>query len=108
MDERGIVSQHALHHPLIVGLYGAALTPTHLAIVMEHVPCQDFQGAGLRSITLFKYLPRYPGLRMPEPVVKHHAFQLLSAVQYAHSMNIVHRDLKVRSRRRRESPGVAL
>ena len=93
-----------LDHPFIARLHTIAFVPTHVAFVMEYVPCQDFQGNGrLRSTTLEKYLGRYTatGLRMPEPVVKHHAFQLLSAVQYVHSMNIAHRDLKVRSRRRR-------
>ena len=105
------MSMFALHHPLIAGLHGAALVPTqplvpngwtHLVIIMEYVECQNFQRTqpALRSITLDDYRSRYEGSRMPEHVVKHFAYQLLTALQHAHTDEIAHRDLKVRSRQR--------
>ncbi|KAF6779205.1 hypothetical protein AHF37_01070 [Paragonimus kellicotti] len=71
-----------LHHPNIVRLYQVMETPKLLCIVMEYLPNGE----------VFDYIATRGRFSEAEARVKF--LDVLSAVDYAHSCGIVHRDLK--------------
>ncbi|KAI8644049.1 kinase-like domain-containing protein [Parasitella parasitica] len=80
---REIHHHKQLHHPNIVALYEILSTETSVFIVSEHCPHGD----------LFDALAKTT--RFPEPHVKKWFLQLTDAMQYCHSLGIIHRDLKL-------------
>lgn len=71
-----------LNHPNIVKLYEVIETEKTLYLVMEYV----------NNGEVFEYLVKHG--RMKENVARQKFRQIVSAVQYLHSKNIIHRDLK--------------
>lgn len=71
-----------LNHPNIVKLYEVIETEKTLYLVMEYV----------NNGEVFEYLVKNG--RMKENVARQKFRQIVSAVQYLHSKNIIHRDLK--------------
>lgn len=71
-----------LNHPNIVKLYEVIETEKTLYLVMEYV----------NNGEVFEYLVKHG--RMKENVARQKFRQIVSAVQYLHKKNIIHRDLK--------------
>lgn len=71
-----------LNHPNIVKLYEVIETEKTLYLVMEYISNGE----------VFEYLVKNG--RMKENIARQKFRQILSAVQYLHSQNIIHRDLK--------------
>ncbi|HEY7818003.1 MAG TPA: serine/threonine-protein kinase, partial [Vicinamibacteria bacterium] len=71
-----------LQHPNIVTIYDIVATAEHGFIIMEFI-----EGLSLESL-----LAKRGRLELPE--ARHVIGQLASAVDYAHSRNVVHRDVK--------------
>lgn len=71
-----------LSHPNIVQVYNTAITNSTKYIIMEYV----------EGITLKKHIDHRGAL--PEREVIYYATQILSALDYIHSKNIVHCDIK--------------
>jgi MAP/microtubule affinity-regulating kinase len=71
-----------LNHPNIVKLYEVIETNNTLYLVMEYI----------NNGEVFEYLVKNG--RMKENVARQKFRQIVSAVQYLHSKNIIHRDLK--------------
>lgn len=71
-----------LNHPNIVKLYEVIETEKTLYLVMEYI----------NNGEVFEYLVKNG--RMKENIARQKFRQLISAVQYLHSKNIIHRDLK--------------
>jgi serine/threonine protein kinase len=72
-----------LDHPHIIKLYQVMETKNMIYLVSEYAS----QGE------IFDYIARYG--RMTEEQARTKFWQILSAVEYCHNRNIVHRDLKV-------------
>ena len=72
-----------LDHPNIVKLYQVIENETTLFLVMEYASGGE----------LFDYLVAHG--RMKEKEARAKFRQIVSAVQYLHSKNVIHRDLKV-------------
>ncbi|KAJ3658987.1 hypothetical protein Zmor_010697 [Zophobas morio] len=72
-----------LDHPHIIKLYQVMETKNMIYLVSEYAS----QGE------IFDYIARYG--RMTEDQARTKFWQILSAVEYCHNRNIVHRDLKV-------------
>ncbi|XP_005987323.1 serine/threonine-protein kinase SIK2a isoform X1 [Latimeria chalumnae] len=71
-----------LNHPHIVKLYQVMETKNMLYLVTEYA----------KNGEIFDYLANHG--RLSEPEARRKFWQILSAVDYCHSRNIVHRDLK--------------
>jgi MAP/microtubule affinity-regulating kinase len=71
-----------LNHPNIVKLYEVIETEKTLYLVMEYI----------NNGEVFEYLVKNG--RMKENIARQKFRQIVSAVQYLHSKNIIHRDLK--------------
>lgn len=71
-----------LNHPNIVRLYEVIDTPRALHLIMEYA-----QGG-----EVFDYLVAHG--RMKERDARKHFRQIISAVEYCHSLHVIHRDLK--------------
>lgn len=69
-------------HPFIVTLHWAFQTPKTLYMVLEYCPGGE----------LFFHLSRAG--RFPEPRCKFYAAELVLAIGYLHSLNVIYRDLK--------------
>ncbi|KAJ8544022.1 hypothetical protein K7X08_025640 [Anisodus acutangulus] len=81
--QREIMNHRSLRHPNIVRFKEVFLTPTHLAIVMEYAAGGE----------LFERICNAG--RFSEDEAKFFFQQLISGVNYCHSMQICHRDLKL-------------
>uniref|UniRef100_A0A0A0KYK0 non-specific serine/threonine protein kinase n=1 Tax=Cucumis sativus TaxID=3659 RepID=A0A0A0KYK0_CUCSA len=83
--ERGhkIINHRSLRHPNIIRFKEVVLTPTHLAIVMEYAAGGE----------LFERICNAG--RFSEDEARYFFQQLISGVNYCHSMQICHRDLKL-------------
>ncbi|GLU20681.1 hypothetical protein SLE2022_368690 [Rubroshorea leprosula] len=79
--EREIINHRSLRHPNIIRFKEAILTPTHLVIVMEYAAGGE----------LFKRICNAG--RFSEDEARYFFQQLISGVNYCHSMQICHRDL---------------
>ncbi|RDY03538.1 Serine/threonine-protein kinase SAPK7, partial [Mucuna pruriens] len=79
---REIINHRSLRHPNIIQFKEVALTPTHLAIVMEYAAGGE----------LF-YRVCKGGMKENE--ARYLFQQLISGVSYCHNMEICHRDLKL-------------
>jgi serine/threonine protein kinase len=71
-----------LNHPHIVRMYEVIDTPKELFLVLEYAPGGE----------IFDYLVAHG--RMKEKEARKHFRQIVSAVDYCHSLNVIHRDLK--------------
>ena len=75
-----------LKHPNIMSLYEVIDSRTHVHLVMEL--CQ--------GTNLFHVIKkRKPDQRLPEPEAAQVFRQIVSSVAYMHSLNVVHRDIKL-------------
>ncbi|KAK8944736.1 Serine/threonine-protein kinase SAPK3 [Platanthera zijinensis] len=81
--QREIINHRSLRHPNIVRFREVQLTPTHLAIVMEYAAGGE----------LFERICNAG--RFSEDEARFFFQQLISGVNYCHSMEICHRDLKL-------------
>ncbi|TPX30224.1 hypothetical protein SmJEL517_g06161 [Synchytrium microbalum] len=68
--------------PFVVNLLATFVDPRHLFLVMEYVPGGD----------LFSYLRKCR--RFPEETARFYSCEILMALEYLHSLNILYRDLK--------------
>ncbi|TYI06818.1 hypothetical protein ES332_A10G185500v1 [Gossypium tomentosum] len=80
---REIINHRSLRHPNIIRFKEVVLTPTHLAIVMEYAAGGE----------LFDRI--CSAGRFSEDEARYFFQQLISGVNYCHSMQICHRDLKL-------------
>jgi eukaryotic-like serine/threonine-protein kinase len=71
----------ALHHPNIASLYSALTLDNRLVMLMEY----------LDGVTLLSRLQSGP---IPPADAINYSEQILSALSYAHKMNVIHRDVK--------------
>jgi len=71
----------ALHHPNIASLYSALTLENRLVMLMEY----------LDGVTLLSRLQSGP---IPPADAINYSEQILSALSYAHKMNVIHRDVK--------------
>lgn len=78
--ERNVLE--AVVHPFIVNLHYAFQTPTKLFFVLEYCPGGE----------LFFHLSRAG--RFSEPRSRFYTAEILLAIEYLHSLNIIYRDLK--------------
>ncbi|CAG9466002.1 unnamed protein product [Pedinophyceae sp. YPF-701] len=83
-------------HRNIVNLFEVLLTPTHLCLVMEYVP-----GGSLTSYITSKFPDNEDtsgnarGLYITEAEACYFFTQFINAVEYCHTHNVMHRDLKL-------------
>ncbi|CAH9123305.1 unnamed protein product [Cuscuta epithymum] len=80
---REIINHRSLRHPNIIRFKEVVLTPTHLAIVMEYAAGGE----------LFDRICQAG--RFSEDEARYFFQQLISGVNFCHSMQICHRDLKL-------------
>jgi len=71
-----------LNHPHIVRLYEVIDTPKELYLIMEYAAGGE----------IFDYLVAHG--RMKEKEARRHFRQIVSAIDYCHSLHVIHRDLK--------------
>ncbi|KAI9098709.1 kinase-like domain-containing protein, partial [Phlyctochytrium arcticum] len=71
-----------LNHPHIVRLYEVIDTPKELYLIMEYASGGE----------IFDYLVAHG--RMKEKEARRHFRQIVSAIDYCHSLHVIHRDLK--------------
>ncbi|KAL3504775.1 hypothetical protein ACH5RR_034616 [Cinchona calisaya] len=81
--QREIMNHRSLKHPNIIRFKEVLLTPTHLAIVMEYAAGGE----------LFERICKAG--KFNEDEARFFFQQLISGVNYCHSMQICHRDLKL-------------
>ncbi|KAL1923623.1 uncharacterized protein VTP21DRAFT_8603 [Calcarisporiella thermophila] len=79
-DEKRILER--INHPFIVNLWGTFQDATHLFMVMDFVPGGE----------LFSVLRR--SQRFPNDIARFYASEVLLAIEYLHSMDVLYRDLK--------------
>ncbi|KAJ3101595.1 serine/threonine protein kinase, AGC [Phlyctochytrium planicorne] len=80
MNERDLL--RSVRHPFIVNLLATFQDPKHLYLIMEYVPGGD----------MFTHLKKFR--RFPEHVARFYTAEILLALEYIHSKDIVYRDLK--------------
>jgi len=81
--EREIKVLRLLQHPFIMQMHDVMQTHTHLFVAVEH----------LQHGELYEYVSDRPSLTLDENF--RFFYQLVRGVQYMHSQNICHRDLKL-------------
>jgi len=81
MAERGILEH--LRHPFVVTLHRCFQTATKLCFVLDY-----YSGGTLQDLV-------DQWTRIPEAVTRFYATEIALALQYLHSKNIIHRDLKL-------------
>ncbi|PIA52339.1 hypothetical protein AQUCO_01000300v1 [Aquilegia coerulea] len=81
--QREIINHRSLRHPNIIRFKEVVLTPTHLAIIMEYASGGE----------LFERICNAG--RFSEDEARFFFQQLISGVNYCHSMQVCHRDLKL-------------
>ncbi|ORZ38002.1 kinase-like domain-containing protein [Catenaria anguillulae PL171] len=81
MSERNVLMRN-MKHPFLVGLQYAFQTPAKLYLVLDYVNGGE----------LFFHLQRER--RFPEDRVRFYAAEIVSALEYLHSLGIMYRDLK--------------
>jgi tRNA A-37 threonylcarbamoyl transferase component Bud32 len=74
-----------LDHPNIIKLYETLETPKYYHLILEYVP----------GISLYSYLKSKPNRTLDESEAKRLFKQVLSALDYCHSNNVAHRDIKL-------------
>jgi len=74
-----------LNNPNIVRLFETIEDSNNLYLVFE----------GVEGGSLCDYLRRVPSNKLPEPEAKRLFSQIVNAIQYCHSKNVVHRDIKL-------------
>lgn len=82
---REIAIMKKLEHPYIVKLYDSKETEHYIHLMIEHI----------KGCSLFTYLKQRYNRRLAEPEAKRIIYQLISAVDYLHGMNIAHKDIKL-------------
>ena len=82
-----IILQH-FDHPNITKYVDVKKSKKHFYIMME------YSNGGELSQALEKYQEKY-GRSFPEEIVQHFMRQIISAFKYIHSLNIIHRDIKL-------------
>ncbi|CAD8182890.1 unnamed protein product [Paramecium pentaurelia] len=75
----------SLQHPNIVQLLDVIYTDTQVQLVMEYVG----------PLSLRAYLKQQPNKLIPETEAKNIFLQVVKAIDYCHSKNIIHRDIKL-------------
>lgn len=83
--EREIKILEKLEHPNIVKLFKTIETKKTLNLVMEYV----------NGCSLMSYLKKRPKKRLEESEARRIFVQILSALDYCHSLSITHRDIKL-------------
>jgi len=83
LEEAALLKQ--IGHPCIIRAFGAMVTPGCLVLVMEQCPAGD----------LFDLLQNSEEAQFDVPRARILSAQLLLALEYLHSLLIVHRDLKL-------------
>lgn len=79
--QREVLYMRKLRHPHIIKLYEVITTPTDIIIVLEYAGGE-----------LFDYIVAHG--KMEEDEARRFFQQVISGVQYSHSLKIIHRDLK--------------
>ncbi|EIW87421.1 snf 1 [Coniophora puteana RWD-64-598 SS2] len=79
--QREVDYMRTLRHAHIIKLYEVISTPTDIIIVLEYAGGE-----------LFNYI--VANGRMPEPRARRFFQQIISGIEFSHSLKIVHRDLK--------------
>ena len=83
--DREIEILRKMSHPNIVKMYDVIETPKQLNLVLEYITGGSFGS----------YLKKQPNKRLDESECKLIFRQLVSAVDYIHSLKVTHRDLKL-------------
>lgn len=83
--DREIKILERLEHPSIVKLFHTIETKKSLNLIMEHIS----------GCSLIAYLKKRPKKRLDESEARRIFIQILSALEYCHSLNITHRDIKL-------------
>jgi len=79
-----------LNHPNVIKLIDLKMDSNYYYIVME------LANGGNLSLCLQNYIKKYNN-PFPEEIVQHLMKQIVSAIAYIHSMNVIHRDLKLKN-----------
>ena len=79
---------NSLRHPNIVRLEDLKVTKDHYYLVMEYI------NGGSLTDCLKSYQKKY-GKSFPEEIVQYLMRQIVNTIKYIHSLNIIHRDLKL-------------
>lgn len=81
-----------LSHPFVVGLHGAFVENEQLHIVMDFA-----DGGDLHDLIRHAQKQQAPNNLLPEAFVLDVFVQITLALEYIHSRNILHRDLKTQN-----------
>lgn len=83
--KKEIMIMQSLHHPNIIKMKETIDTYNQIVIIMDYIG----------GMSLHHYLKSKLNRHLPEPEAKKIFGQVLSAVEYCHSLNIAHRDIKL-------------